>query len=379
MVAAWDFPERVRPVSSLFREVPWGALRGWHADALDEAYSAFRRSAFQVLAKPYRSGSLGLDFAAFADSYAAARSSEALTKDEARQFFELHFVPCRICCDNDESGFVTGFYEPQAEASPIRTAHFRSPLLARPANLIDIDDSNRPPGFDPYLAFARRTASGTVEFFDRRQIEQGALAGRNLEIAWLADPVDVFFIHVQGAARLMMTDGQVKRVTYAAKSGHRFSGPGRILTDMGEIPPAEVTMQSIRGWLRANPDRVNEILWQNRSFIFFREAPVNDPALGPIAAAKVPLTPGRSMAVDRMLHTFGTPIFIDAPSLTACDGEPFGRLMIAQDTGSAITGPARGDLFTGSGFAAGEIAGVIRHPAEFFALVPKPIFPGFSR
>ena len=172
MVAAWDFPERVRPVSSLFREVPWGALRGWHADALDEVYSAFRRSAFQVLAKPY---------------------------------------PCRICCDNDESGFVTGFYEPQAEASPIRTAHFRSPLLARPANLIDIDDSNRPPGFDPYLAFARRTASGTVEFFDRRQIEQGALAGRNLEIAWLADPVDVFFIHVQGAARLMRNPATVFR------------------------------------------------------------------------------------------------------------------------------------------------------------------------
>ena len=135
-------------------------------------------------------------------------------------------------------------------------------------------------------------------------------------------------------------------------------------------------MQSIRRWFRDNPGRINEILWQNRSFIFFREAPVEDPALGPVAAAKVPLTPGRSVAVDRLLHTFGTPFFIDAPLLDAFNGEPFRRLMIAQDTGSAITGAARGDLFTGCGDAAGEIAGVIRHPADFYVLVPNPLISG---
>ena len=127
---------------------------------------------------------------------------------------------------------------------------------------------------------------------------------------------------------------------------------------------------------RRIPDRVDEILWQNRSYIFFREAPVDDPALGPIAAAKVPLTPGRSMAVDRLLHTFGTPFYIDAPALTAFDGKPFRRLMIAQDTGSAITGPARGDLFAGSGDAAGEIAGVVRNAADFYALVPRALAGG---
>ncbi len=195
-------------------------------------------------------------------------------------------------------------------------------------------------------------------------------------MAWINDPVDVFFIHVQGAARLNMTDGSVKRVTYAAKSGHRFSGAGRILAELGEIQLAEVTMQSIRRWFRDNPGRINEILWQNRSFIFFREAPVEDPALGPVAAAKVPLTPGRSVAVDRLLHTFGTPFFIDAPLLDAFNGEPFRRLMIAQDTGSAITGAARGDLFTGCGDAAGEIAGVIRHPADFYVLAPNPLISG---
>ena len=120
-------------------------------------------------------------------------------------------------------------------------------------------------------------------------------------------------------------------------------------------------MQSIRAWFAAHPGRIDEILQQNRSYIFFREAPVDDPALGPVAAAKVPLTPGRSVAVDRLLHTFGTPFFIDAPSLKAFEGKAFRRLMIAQDTGSAIIGPARGDLFAGSGDAAGEIAGVVNH------------------
>ena len=169
----------------------------------------------------------------------------------------------------------------------------------------------------------------------------------------------------------MMTDGSLRRVTYAAKTGQRFTGAGKVLVELGEIPLADVTMQSIRAWFRAHPERVDEILWNNRSYIFFREAPVEDGALGPVAAAKVPLTPGRSLAVDRLLHTFGTPFFIDAPDLLAFGGAPFRRLLIAQDTGSAITGRARGDLFAGSGFEAGEIAGVVRNRADFFALVPR--------
>jgi membrane-bound lytic murein transglycosylase A len=232
---------------------------------------------------------------------------------------------------------------------------------------------------DSYLAFARATPDGLVDYFDRESIERGALAGRGLEIAWLADKVDAFFIHVQGAARLAMTDGRSLRVTYAAKSGQRFTGPGGILAQTGEIPLQDVTMQSIRAWFRAHPERVDEILWQNRSYIFFREVPVDDPALGPVAAAKVPLTPGRSIAVDRLLHTFGTPFYIEAPTLTAFGDEKFRRLMIAQDTGSAITGPARGDLFAGSGDAAGEIAGVVRHAATFHALLPKSLVSGANR
>jgi membrane-bound lytic murein transglycosylase A len=363
-------------LSPFFEPLAFDDLPGWEGDDLAEAFAAFRRSAFQATVKPYRTGSLGVDFGAFHAAYTDARSRPAaLASGEARAFFERHLVPARI----GAAGFVTGFYEPEVEAVRNRDAAHSVPLLSRPPDLVDIDDTNRPDGMDSYLAFAQRTEGGLVEYFDRAAIEGGALAGQGLEIAWLADPVDAFFIHVQGAARLKFPGGSVVRVTYAAKSGQRFSGPGRVLADLGEIPMADVTMQSIRAWFRRHPHRVDEILHQNRSYIFFREAPVEDPALGPVAAAKVPLTPGRSIAVDRLLHTFGTPFFVDAPELAAFGQKPFRRLMIAQDTGSAIVGPARGDLFAGSGDSAGEIAGVVRADATFFALLPRPLLEGAGR
>ncbi|MER8685613.1 murein transglycosylase A [Mesorhizobium sp. M1136] len=366
-------------LSRVFSEKSFGELPGWDEDDQLPAFDAFRRSAFHVLTKPYRSGALGVHFGAFAEAYAAARTVSPANRLEARSFFERYFVPAHIGAENGGPGLVTGFYEPEVDASPVRTRRFSVPLLTRPADLVDIDDGNRPSGMDPYLAFARAAPNDPVEYFDRGEIERGALAGQGLEIAWLADKVDAFFIHVQGAARLNMTDGELCRVTYAAKSGQRFTGPGKILSDEGEIPLEKVTMQSIRAWLKARPERVDEILWRNRSYIFFREMGVDDPELGPVAAAKVPLTPGRSIAVDRLLHTFGTPFHIDAPSLTAFDEKPFRRLMIAQDTGSAIIGPARGDLFAGSGDAAGEIAGVIRNAADFYALIPRPLVSGADR
>lgn len=361
------------PLSPLFRPVSFSNLPGWADDDHLPAFQAFRRSAFHVPTKPYRTGSLGVDFQSFAWAYQDSRETPVTDRAGARAFFERHFAPAHVSPGEQARGFVTGFYEPIVTASPVRTEKFTVPLLSRPDDLIEIDENNRPPGMDPHLAFARATEDGPVEYFDRQAIDEGALEGRGLEIAWLESKVDAFFIHVQGAARLEMTDGTSRRVTYAAKAGHRFTGIGRVLADLGEIPLADVTMQSIRAWLAAHPQRVDEIFWTNRSYIFFREPAVDDPALGPIAAAKVPLTPGRSVAVDRLLHTFGTPFYIDAPSLTAFGGTKFRRLMIAQDTGSAIVGPARGDLFAGSGDAAGEIAGVVRNAADFYALLPKSL------
>ncbi len=163
------------------------------------------------------------------------------------------------------------------------------------------------------------------------------------------------------------------RITYAAKTGHPFTGIGRILVAEGEISADEISMQTIRQWLRDHPEKADDLIWQNRSYIFFREAPVDDLNVGQIAAAKVPLTAGRSIAVDRFLHTFGTPFYVNAPTVTEFDHAPFARLMIAQDTGTAIVGPARGDLFAGSGDAAGQIAGGIKSKADFYALVPRAL------
>ena len=363
------------PLSPLFHPVRFEDVPGWADDAHSAAFAAFQRCAAWIHVKPYRTGALGVSFEAFAATYAEAETLGTLDDAAAKAFFERHFIPALIGPESGE-GLVTGFYEPVAAASRVRSAAYTVPLLARPPDLVDIDDGNRPGGMDAYFAYARQTDGGLVEYFDRGEIDRGALDAGALAIAWLADPVDAFFIHVQGSARLAFADGDTLRVTYAAKTGHRFTGIGRVLADLGEMPIEKVTMQSIRAWFRVHPDRVNEILWQNRSYIFFKEAAVDNPSLGPIAAAKVPLTPGRSMAVDRLLHTFGTPFFVEAPDLTAFDARPFRRLMIAQDTGSAIIGPARGDLFAGSGDAAGEIAGVVRSSATFYVLLPRRLLEG---
>ncbi|MDN2568606.1 MltA domain-containing protein [Aquibium sp. A9E412] len=359
-------------LSPLLSPVSFDVLPGWQADDPAPALAAFARSAARARDKPYRSGSLGIVAPAFAAAFAAAAATPA-GRDAARAFFEAHFVPCRIGAAG--SGFVTGFYEPELAASPVRTARFTVPLLARPHDLVELDDvASRPACLAPDLVCGRRLADGRIVAHpDRRAIESGALADRGLALAWLADRVDAFFVHVQGAVRLTMPDGTVRRLTYAGKSGHPFTGPGRVLAGLGAIPPEHVTMQTIRAWLAAHPERIDEILWQNRSYIFFRDSETGDPGNGPVAAAKVQLAPGRSLAVDRLLHSFATPVFVDAPALTAVDGRPFRRLMVAQDTGSAIVGPARGDIFTGTGAAAGEIAGVIRHAATFHALVPRPL------
>lgn len=359
-------------LSAVFSPIGYSALPGWEGEAAAAAFAAFARCARHAAHRPYRTGALGVEASAFEPAFAEARAVDGtLDEPAARAFFERHFLPCHIRPPEGQGGFVTGYYEPEVEASPEPTARFRVPIHRRPDDLVKVDPQDPPDGLDPSFAFARRVEGRLVAYHDRQAIDGGALSGRGLELCWLADRVDAFFIHVQGAARLRMTDGSRRRITYAAKSGHPFTGIGRELVALGEIAPGDVTMQSIRGWLARNPHRQDEILWRNRSYIFFRETPMGNPALGPVAAARVQLSPLHSIAVDRHLHTFATPFFIDVPNLRDDAGRPFRRLMIAQDTGSAILGPARGDLFIGTGEAAGRFAGRIRHAASFHALLPR--------
>ncbi|PST17517.1 transglycosylase [Mesorhizobium plurifarium] len=352
--------------------VSFSELPGWTADDPAPVIASLRRCHRHVTAvKPYKTGSLGISVGDLLPAFEAA-GGEFADAESARAFFEGEFLPFRICPREKGTGFVTAFYEPEIEVRAQPDAQFRFPFYRRPSDLIDIDDENRPEGMDPYFAFGRLRDGRIEEYPDRRAIEEGFLAGRGLEIAFARSKSDVFFVHVQGAARLIYPDGARRRITYAAKTGHRFSAIGKLLVDRGEIDSATVSMASIRGWLAAHPDRVDEVLWHNRSFIFFREAPVDEEDLGPVAAAKVPLAPGRSLAVDRLIHTFGVPFYIASRTLTHLDGgHPFGRLMLALDTGSAIVGPARGDIFTGSGDEAGLLAGSVRNDADFFILVPR--------
>ncbi|OBZ93598.1 transglycosylase [Pararhizobium polonicum] len=355
------------------QRVGFSDLPGWHDDNPLPLLSALERCHRQVTTvKPHKTASLGISTADLLPAYAAAAQAQALDGGSARAFFEDHFVPFRIIRHDGQPGFVTAFFEPEVLVSAKRDETFRFPFYRRPDDLVDIDDSNRPEGMDPYFAFGQLKDGVIGEYPDRKAIETGYLAGRGLEIAYAKSKTDVFFAHVQGAARLIFPDGSMTRVTYAAKTGHYFSATGRLLIERGKIQAADVSMQTIKQWLDDHPDEADEVLWHNRSFIFFREAEVDDSGLGPVAAAKVALEPGRSLAVDRLIHTFGVPFFISSDSLTSIDGgRPFRRLMLALDTGSAIVGPARGDIFTGSGDEAGRLAGAVRNAADFFIFIPK--------
>jgi membrane-bound lytic murein transglycosylase A len=349
--------------------VAFADIPGWQEDDHAAALAAFRRGAAVLSDHPPKRRLAGLDPEALAVLIRDADALPAATAgDAARAFFEANFVPFEVR-PHEGSAFFTGYYEPIVAGSRQPSATFRTPLYAPPPDLVEIDPDNPPPGIEPGFRFARKTAAGLVPYFDRGEIEQGgALRGQGLEIAWLADPVDAFYIHIQGSARLRLAEGGEMRVTYAAKTGHPYTAIGRELIAMGALPKGGATMRTVRGWLADHPAEAPGLMARNRSFIFFREAPVEDAGLGPVAAAKVPLTEGRSLAVDRLIHTFGTPVFVEA---TLADGTPWRRLMVAQDTGSAIVGSARGDIFTGSGDAAGEIAGALQSRGRFILLWPR--------
>jgi membrane-bound lytic murein transglycosylase A len=353
--------------------VDFDQLEGWRDDdpsSLFEVMDACRRHIED--AKPYRTGSMGLTSGDLLDLLTAARDARPTSPVAARAFFQKNCRPFRIHRNDGHRGFVTAFYEPEIAVAAEPDHEYRFPFYRRPFDLVDLDDHNRPAEMDDSYAFGRLLDGNIGYYPDRRQIDQGALAGQGLEIAWAKSLVDVFFVHVQGAARLRYRDGRRGRITYAAKAGHPFSAIGKLLIERGEIERANISMQSIRQWLAMHPDQVVDVLGHNRSYIFFREVALGDEAAGPIAAAKVPLIAGRSLAIDRMIHTFGFPFFISSNNLVHLDqGRPFQRLMMALDTGSAIVGPSRGDIFTGSGDAAGELAGTVRHDADFVILIPN--------
>ena len=353
----------------MLEPVDYSTINGWIDDDLTPAFLAFRRSAEHgVIPRMRGLGISGEDFAPIFK--AALEFSPDRSPTDIRRFFEQNFRPHRIKAE----GFVTGYYEPEVKASPKRTEQFRVPIYRRPPELVDVDMANAPPGWDPEFRFGSRFGDRLFPSADRRAIDNGFLSGRGLELAWIEDPVDAYFIHIQGSARLAMIDGKLRRITFAGKTGHPYTSIGRLATERGILRKDQADKSGLETWLKANRRDGIALMHENRSYIFFEEKTGLGPTDGPVAAAKVPLTPMRSLAVDRTLMTFHTPIWVDAPDVGAAAGlgTEFRRLMIAQDTGSAIVGAARGDLFFGSGDVAGQKAGKIQHGARFIALVPKP-------
>ncbi|MCC2113638.1 MAG: MltA domain-containing protein, partial [Hyphomicrobiales bacterium] len=323
-------------MTTALRPIAFSEIPGWPDDDKAAAFAAFRRGCVAQAEIPAKTGNLGISGRALAETCAGALALDAAPDaDTARTFFEAHFVPY-VFDGSPDAGFVTGYFEPELEGSLTQTERFSVPLHGPPQDLVKIDDENRPPDFDPELTYGRRTPAGFVAYPDREAIENGA---ENFEIpvlAFVEDHIDAYFAHIQGSIRILLADSRVIRLTYAAKSGHPYTSIGRRLVERLGIAPEEMTADRLKQWLRDNRDDGVALMRENRSYIFFRKSVGLDPELGPVGAAKVQLTPGRSLAVDRTIHTFGTPIFVSA-DLPDADGQlkPFRRLMIAQDTGSA--------------------------------------------
>jgi membrane-bound lytic murein transglycosylase A len=344
-------------------------LAGWDADDHGAALKTFRRTCAALVEgapalRPARDA---------ADLRPACRAALGVADSEARAFFERWFSPARVLPPSG-GGFLTGYFEPEYEGALERSDTFATPLLARPDDLVTIPQGESAPGLPPGLQAARRRADGGFEPYpDRAAIEDGALGSSARAVAWLRHPSEAFIIHVQGSARVRLPDGGVVRVAYAGRNGHPFTAIGRVLVERGEIPLPEMNLERLVGWLKAHPEAARGLMRLNRSYIFFRRADELSPADGPIGGAGVPLTPGRSLAVDRTLWSYGLPVWLSG-ELPRLDGtpEPLARLMIAQDTGSAIVGPARGDFYWGSGAEAGTRAGLTRQRIGFTMLLPRP-------
>jgi membrane-bound lytic murein transglycosylase A len=347
----------------------FSALQGWAEDDHEAALAAFRRSCAAIL-----EGREALRSAQPASEElkgSCRLAADPARTGRARAFFEGAFLPFEVVAPSGR-GFLTGYFEPEYEGSLTRSEAFPVPLLARPDDLVTVPQGESWPGLEGLQA-GRRGPAGYEPYPDRAAIEDGALGALAKPILFLRDTVDAMIVHVQGSARIRLPDGAVVRVAYAGKSGHPFTAVGRIIVERGHIPLAEMTLARLTEWLKGNPAEAREIMRLNRSYIFFRRVDDLAPEDGPLGGAGVPLTAGRSLAVDRGVWSYGLPFWLEGEWPNP-DGAPtpLARLTVAQDTGSAIVGPARGDFFVGSGAAAGTQAGLLRHKTRFVVLLPNP-------
>ena len=362
---------------SQYAPVAWTDIAGWSGDDHLQAYKAFRISCTPIAAQRTPPADLKALGISLRDPCRAAKAADISDGARARAFFEENFLPLRISRLGEEQGFVTGYYEPIIDGSRTQTDVYTVPVYRRPSNLFvrgfKQSDVSLPNKGQVFRKIGRRKL---VPYYDRAEIEDGKIAGRGLEICWLKNQTDLLFTQIQGSARVRLEDGSTLRINYDAHNGYPYTAVGRILIDRGIVAKDQMSMQKIREYMEQHPDGANELRRQNRSYVFFREVQLSDKDEA-VGGQGVPLTPGRSIAVDKALHVYGTPFFIEGelPIESEQSKTPFRRLMIAQDTGSAIVGPARADLYLGAGAEAGRVSGRFRHNMRFVILVPNSLDP----
>ncbi len=349
--------ERDRAQETRFESVRFSDLPGWASDDHAAALAAFVRTCPLLL----KTGSG--QFAGAADWRPVC--SEASRLPDGRSFFERNFVPVRVTDGRGSvEGLVTGYYEPELRGSRRRDARHAVPLYRRPPELVGVDLGE----FRENLK-GRRVAGLIVggrlkPYHDRAGIARGVLRGRGLELVWVDSAIDAFFLQIQGSGRVRLRDGTVMRLGYDGFNGHPYTAIGRSLVRDGEIPAEDMSMQAIRKWLAARPEKGRLLMETNRSYVFFREISGD----GPVGSAGVALTPGRSIAVDRRHVPLGLPVWLDT---ALPEGRPLRRLTIAQDTGGAISGAVRADVFWGAGARAAEIAGRMKSSGRYWILRPR--------
>lgn len=369
-----------KPADSLhLTPIRFADLPGWQDDDVSAALPALKRSC-AALTKQDDDKSVGPAHIAgtVADWRDVCFTAGKLADGDqaaARKFFEVSFTPLRAENGRNPEGLFTGYYEMALRGQRQKDATYAYPLYRRPDDLVTVDLGEFRADWKGQRIAGKVVSSKLKPYPARAEIAGsdltgGVLRGHNLEIVWVDDPVDAFFLEIQGSGRVTLPDGSIVRLGYDASNGHAYTAIGRDLIARGDLTKENVSMQTIRAWLAAHPGQQASELALNQSYVFFRELHGD----GPIGAEGVALTPGRSLAVDANFMPLGVPLWLDAADTGAAPGQgQIRRLVVAQDTGGAITGPVRGDLFWGFGAEAADHAGTMKAHGGYYLLLPNAV------
>lgn len=370
----WLYPGAPPPARLALAPREFADLPGWADDDHSEALRVFLRSCDRHEGKDEDAAwGTGPYKGTRADILEACAGAKTAPTDAARQFFETFFRPFAVLNNDEDVGLFTGYYEPELTGSKERRDQRQTPLYGRPQNLVMVDLGLFRDEWQGERIAGRVTKGSLLPMEARSDIVKGALGGDAPVIAYADSAIDAFFLEIQGSGRLVLPDGATMHLGYDGQNGHPYVAIGKTLIARGELTRETVSMQSIRAWLEAHPDAAQGVMDTNPSFVFFKEIETPDPSLGAFGAAGVQLTPRRSLAVDRRFHALDVPLWLETtvPDQQGARAAPFRHLMIAQDTGGAIKGPVRGDIYWGHGAAAAAIAGPMKQEGRLWVLLPR--------